>query len=296
MTITHEHPSADHVAPDAFRIRRVAGLIGAEISGVDLAADLDDGTIGLIRTALLEHKVVLTTAHPTVPSLEDQPNVLDLDYSRTANRANVWHTDVTFVDRPPFGSVLRAITIPPYGGDTIWANTVAAYQSLPEHLRALADSLRVVHGNAFDYVKLSEASPGYQQYAAQFASIEFETEHPVVAVHPETGERALLLGGFARTIRGLSPSESADLLRIFHAHVTKPEHTVRWTWREGDVAFWDNRSTQHYAVADYGDQPRRLQRITIAGHLPIGVDGRRSQSLKGDSTHYTPAADPVPVG
>lgn len=317
MTLTDPTTAPTRSTVVELDVRPVAGTLGAEIHGVDLTADLDDATIAAIRSALLRHRVVffrgqhgldadgqarfaarfgpLTTAHPTVPSLEDQPAVLDLDYSRSASRANVWHTDVTFVDRPPFGSVLRSITIPPYGGDTIWADTVAAYADLPEQLRAFADTLRVVHGNAFDYVKLTEATDAYQRYAAQFASIEFETEHPVVSIHPETGERALLLGGFARTIRGLSPSESFDLLRTFHAHVTKPEHTVRWRWREGDVAFWDNRSTQHYAVADYGDRPRRLQRITIAGHLPIGVDGRRSVALKGDSSHYTPGIDPVVV-
>jgi taurine dioxygenase len=310
MTTLDLSPTTTDESPLA--IRRVAGRIGAEISGVDLAADLDDSTIAAIRTALLRHKVVffrdqhdldangharfaarfgpLTTAHPTVPAHPDHPHVLDLDYSRSASRANVWHTDVTFVDRPPLGSVLRAVTIPEYGGDTVWANTVAAYELLPEHLRLLADHLRVVHTNAFDYAALSQRSDAYKQYAAVFASTVFETEHPVVRVHPETGERSLLLGGFARQLRGLGAAESADLLRIFHAAVTSLENTVRWQWREGDVAFWDNRSTQHYAIADYGDQPRHLQRITIAGDLPVGVDGRVSESVQGDSSAYTPEA------
>jgi taurine dioxygenase len=293
-------------------IEPVAGAIGAIVGGVDLADDLGDDVIAAIRDALLGHRVIffrdqqrldaaaharfagrfgpLTTAHPTVPALDEHPNVLDLDYSRSASRANVWHTDVTFVDRPPLGSVLRAVTIPDVGGDTVWANTVAAYDDLPTHLREFADSLRVVHSNAFDYALLSDRTEAYQQYAAVFASTVFETEHPVVQVHPETGERALLLGGFARHLRGLASGESADLLRIFHQHVTKLEHTVRWRWREGDVAFWDNRSTQHYAIADYGDRPRRLQRITIAGDLPVGVDGTPSEVIRGDSSTYTPEA------
>lgn len=304
MTITSTPTSLD--------LRYVAGRIGAEIGGVDLAADLDDRTIADIRLALLRHKVIffrdqhrldaagqarfaarfgaLTTAHPTVPSLPDHPHVLDLDYSRSASRANQWHTDVTFVDRPPLGSVLRAVTIPPVGGDTVWANTVTAYERLPVALKTLADSLRVVHSNAFDYAALTQASPEYQKYAAQFASTVYETEHPVVSVHPETGERTLLLGSFARSIRGLSQAEGHDVLRTLQAHVTTLENTVRWQWREGDVAFWDNRATQHYAIADYGDQPRRVQRITIGGHLPVGVDGRPSVVIRGDSTHYTPAA------
>ncbi len=112
----------------------------------------------------------------------------------------------------------------------------------------------------------------------------------MVSVHPETGERALLLGGFARSIRGLSAPEGHDVIRTLQAHVTTLENTVRWQWRDGDVAFWDNRATQHYAIADYGDRARRVQRITVGGHLPVGVDGRHSEIIRGDSTHYTPAA------
>ena len=294
-----------------FDIRPVAGRIGAEIVGVDLTADLDDTVIAEIRAALLQWKVVffrgqqalgpdghvrfaarfgeLTTAHPTVPSLPDQPNILDLDYSRSPSRANNWHTDVTFVDRPPLGSVLRAVVIPPYGGDTVWANSVTAYADLPVHLRALADTLRAVHTNVHDYATAQKFSPEQRKAADVFASQAFETEHPVVRVHPETGEQGLYIGGFARTITGLSSAESTDLLRILQSYVTTPENTVRWRWQPGDVAFWDNRATQHYAVADYGDLPRRVQRITLAGDVPVGADGRESTSLRGDSTHYTPA-------
>jgi taurine dioxygenase len=293
-------------------IEQVAGSIGAIAHDVDLASDLSDQVIADIRVALLSHRVLffrdqhqldadaqarfaarfgpLTTAHPTVPALEEHPHVLDLDYSRSASRANVWHTDVTFVDRPPFGSILRAVTIPDVGGDTVWANTVAAYEHLPADLQRFADGLRVVHSNAFDYAALTDRSEAHQQYAAVFTSTVYETEHPVVRVHPETGERALLIGGFARHIRGLGSSESADLLRILQHHVTTLEHTVRWKWRAGDVAFWDNRSTQHYAIADYGDRSRRLQRITVAGEVPVGVDGRESVSIRGDSSPYTPVA------
>ncbi len=107
-------------------------------------------------------------------------------------------------------------------------------------------------------------------------------------VHPESGERGLFIGGFVRQIQGLSTTESDDILRLLQSYVTRPENTVGWRWKVGDVAFWDNRATQHYAIADYGNQPRRVQRVTIAGDLPVGIEGKHSQAIKGDSSTYTP--------
>jgi taurine dioxygenase len=234
----------------------------------------------------------LTIAHPTVESIEGEPNVFELD-SADGGRANHWHTDVTFTDRPPTASVLRSVTIPPYGGDTIWANTVSAYEGLPESLRVLADGLRAIHTNQFDYGRKLERDRSGQpagKRADQFTSLIFETEHPIVRVHPETGARSLLLGGFARQIVGLSSGESADLIRVLQSHVTRPENTVRWNWRVGDVAVWDNRATQHYAIDDYGDQRRRSQRVTVAGGIPIGIDGRPSIALVGDASFYSAVA------
>lgn len=295
----------------SFEVKPIAGRIGAKIIGVDLSADLSDAVIQEIRQALVQYKVIffrgqtldadgqvafarrfgeVTIAHPTVPSLPGHPEVLDLDYGRTAARANNWHTDVTFVDRPPLGSVLRAIEIPPAGGDTIWANSVTAYQDLPDHLRNLADRLWAVHSNAYDYaeaaVNLSEELKAYRKV---FTSTVYESLHPMVRVHPESGERGLFIGGFVRQIQGLSTTESDDIVRLLQSYVTRPENTVRWRWKVGDVAFWDNRATQHYAIADYGNQPRRVQRVTIAGDLPVGIDGKQSQSVKGDSAAYTPS-------
>jgi alpha-ketoglutarate-dependent sulfate ester dioxygenase len=292
-----------------FDLRPVAGRIGAELLGVDLSAYLSDDLIHEIRQALVQYKVIffrdqsldadgqvafarrfgdLTTAHPTLPALAERPEVLDLDYGRTATRANQWHTDVTFVDRPPLGSILRAIEIPPVGGDTIWANSVTAYQDLPPHLQVLADQLWAVHTNAYDYVEAATAlSDEVKAYHKVFTSTEYETLHPVVRVHPESGERGLFIGGFVRQIQGLSMTESADLLRLLQSYVTRPENTVRWRWQVGDVAFWDNRATQHYAIYDYNGQPRRVQRVTIVGDRPFSIDGRFSEAIKGDSSVYT---------
>jgi alpha-ketoglutarate-dependent sulfate ester dioxygenase len=184
--------------------------------------------------------------------------------------------------------MLRAVVIPEVGGDTLWANTVTAYASLPAELRDLADRLRVVHTNAYDYAAGIPVN-GDAVVAAhrrQFVSTVFKTEHPAVRVHPETAERSLLLGGFAHSINGFSPQASRDLIRILQQYVITPEHTVRWHWRVGDLAIWDNRATQHYAIYDYAPAHRRGERVTVAGPVPVGVDGRPSVSLEGDAAGY----------
>lgn len=291
-----------------FDLSPVSGRIGAAILGVDLNTGLSDVLIQEIRQALVQYKVLffrrqsldaagqiafarrfgeITTAHPTLPPFTEHNEVLDLDYGRTATRSNEWHTDVTFVDRPPLGSILRAIEIPPVGGDTVWANTVAAYQDLPAHLRRLADQLWAVHSNVYDYTEAAVTqSEAMQAYREVFTSTVYETLHPVVRVHPESGERGLFIGGFVQQIQGLSATESKDLIRLLQAHVTRLENTVRWRWQVGDVAFWDNRTTQHYAIYDYDGQPRRVQRVTIVGDLPVSVDGKHSRAIKGDSSAY----------
>ncbi|EFA72187.1 TauD/TfdA family dioxygenase [Cylindrospermopsis raciborskii] len=299
------------------KIKPIAGRIGAKILEIDLQENLSDAIISEIRRALVEYKVIffrnqhlsaenqidfarrfgeITTAHPTVPSLTGHPEILDLDYGKTAARANNWHTDVTFVDRPPLGSILRALEIPAYGGDTIWGNSVTAYRDLPEHLRQLADELWAVHSNAYDYaeaaVNLSEDLKAYREV---FTSTVYETLHPVVRVHPESGEKGLFIGGFVRQIRGLSTTESDHIIQLLQSYVTRPENTVRWRWKVGDVAFWDNRATQHYAIADYGNQPRRVQRVTIVGDVPVSVNGQKSQAVKGDASIYYNKRVPVGV-
>ena len=284
-------------------IERLTGRIGAVIHGIELAATLDDADVDAIESALVEHKVLFfrdqhldpvshvafatrmgtpTRAHPTVPSLPGHEHVFELDSSKGA-RANVWHTDVTFVHRPPRASILNAVVIPPVGGDTLWTNTETAYTDLPDHLRTVADRAWATHANTADYGVLTTAS---DSYTSAFKSARFEARHPVVRVHPRSGRPALLLGGFARRIVGLSSSESADLIRLLQSHVTRPENTVRWRWRQGDVVIWDNQATQHYAIDDYGDQPRRVQRVTLVGDVPRSLDGRQSENLAGDPSAY----------
>jgi taurine dioxygenase len=294
-------------------IAPVAGRIGAQISGVRLGGDLRSDVVTELRQALLTHKVIFvrgqehldeqsqlafarllgepTAAHPTVPSLNGNTHILDLDYSN-GHKVDRWHTDVTFVDRPPLASVLRAIVVPEAGGDTLWANTVSAYEHLPAEVRDLLDRLRAVHTNQYDYARVAASADPERarEYAKVFASTVFETEHPVVRVHPETGERSILLGDFAKRLTGLSPHTSASIIKLVQEHVTEVENTVRWRWAPGDVAIWDNRATQHRVVHDFGDRPRRLHRITIAGDVPVGVDGRPSTVLTGDAAAYSPLA------
>jgi taurine dioxygenase len=232
----------------------------------------------------------LTKPHPTVAG--DGTAVLPIDSEQ--GKANSWHTDVTFVDRVPAISVLRAITLPPYGGTTVWANTAEAYRRLHPALQALAGQLRAVHTNLYDYAadrpQIGGVDVKEEDYRAEFRHLEFETEHPVVRIHPETGEPTLLLGHFVRSFSGLSSADSADLFALLQRQITRLENTVRWTWRDGDIAIWDNRATQHYAVADYDDLPRRLHRVTIAGDIPVGINGDSSVVRKGDASHYSQLA------
>ncbi len=296
-----------------FDIRPVAGRIGAEIAGVTLSGDLPDATVAAIRGAIVSHKVVFfrgqdglddraqeafgrrlgqLVPHPTVPSAAGTEGVLDIDGSR-GERASSWHTDITFTPAYPAFSVLRAAVAAESGGDTLWANTAAAYAELPEPLRELADRLWAVHSNVYDYVgdkvQTHRAKEGLQRYTEVFTAAVYETEHPVVHVHPESGEKSLILGHFVQRLIGFGTSDSQRLLAILQDHVTRPENTVRWRWRTGDVAIWDNRATQHRAIDDYGDQHRVVRRVTIRGVEPVSVDGRRSRLRSGPAPLETAA-------
>lgn len=291
---------------------QVGGVIGAIVGGIRIGGDVEPAALGELRSALLRHRVVflrdqqhatdadqlafaqllgeVTKPHPTVSG--DGKAILPIDSER--GKANSWHTDVTFVDRVPAISVLRAIKLPPYGGTTVWANTVEAYRRLHPALQALVASLRAVHSNLFDYAanrpQIGGVDVKEEQYRDEFRHLEFETEHPVVRIHPETGEPSLLLGHFVRSFTGLRTVDSADLFQLLQRQVTRLENTVRWSWRDGDIAIWDNRATQHYAVADYDDLPRLLHRITIAGPVPVGISGDTSVVRKGDASFYSSLA------
>jgi alpha-ketoglutarate-dependent taurine dioxygenase len=292
---------------------KLGSRIGAEVRGLDLSGDLPAETVAQIRAALNEHKALvfrdanilsdeaqvkfashfgpLTKAHPTVASVEGEENVLPVDSENGS--ANNWHTDVTFVVNPPQASTLRSIDLPAYGGETLIASSAGAYSDLPDELRNFADTLWAIHTNDYDYsVPKNLEHANAEERRKEFTRLKFETAHPVVRVHPLTGERGLFIGGFAQRLRivGLSNTESRDIIRLLQAYVTRPENVVRVNWEPNQLVLFDNRITQHYAPDNYDGQPRKLNRVTIAGDIPVGVDGKQSQALKGDASTYSEIA------
>jgi taurine dioxygenase len=305
------------IARTELQVRRVTGNIGAEISGIRLSDVPSDEMITQIRAAVLKHKVVffrgqhlddaqhiafgqrlgtVTQSHPVVAKDAD---IHDLDYSKkTVDRGNAWHTDTTYLHQPPSFSVLRSLVIPDVGGDTLWANTVTAYEGLPAEWRELADKLWVLHTNDFDYALYArlthdEVGEFLKKYRGGFSSTIFKSIHPLVRVHPETGERSLLLGAFARSLVGFKTRTFEELRASLQEEITKPENTVRWKYQVGDLVIWDNRSTQHYPTYDYGNEPRRVKRITIVGEVPVSVNGEASTAVQGDCSAFNRQTSPM---
>jgi alpha-ketoglutarate-dependent sulfate ester dioxygenase len=303
MTVTHSSALLD-IAP-------TSGYTGAEISGVDLGGPLDAATVAEIRSALLRYKVIffrdqrighaeqiafarlfgkVTPAHPHEENPpEGFPEILPIDsrrYEAQLGRKRTsydssWHTDVTALVNPPAASILRAHILPPYGGDTAFTNLVAAYENLPKGLRDFADTLDARHAFA------ARAAAGSQR-DRKIRQTALVAWHPVVRVHPETGERALFVSpGFTagpRELRGYTPSQSDAILRLLWEEATRTEYTTRFRWAPGSVAFWDNRATSHLAIPDAGHlgHERVLYRVTLEGTAPEGVDGRSSELVSGE--------------
>ncbi|HVZ33531.1 MAG TPA: TauD/TfdA family dioxygenase [Polyangiaceae bacterium] len=294
----------------SLEVRPVSGHTGADILGVDLKQRLSDEEVATIRAALLRWKVVFfreqhltpseqaafarrfgqpTPAHPLRDSIEGHPEVLPIDRrifdeeygDKNARRdINGWHTDVTAVVNPPAGSILRAEEVPPYGGDTTWTNLVAAYEGLSAPFKRFADRLRAVHS-----FQLPDGVAVGTKWRERIEQKPLVSEHPVVRVHPETGERALFVSPtFIRYIVGVTPDESQRIINLFFQQITRPEYTVRFRWQKGSIAFWDNRATSHLGPQDIDhiEHERKLHRITLVGDIPVGVDGVPSRSIQGE--------------
>lgn len=304
----------DHVIPSTDVVKRAA-RIGAEIGNIKLSGDLPDQAIAAINNLLLEHKVLFFRDQGHLDDAEHErfavrwgtltPPVLGVAAQETMSlveidaahgvRGDTWHIDGACMDAYPKICVLRGVMIPPLGGDTIWSNAATAYLDLPPPLRRLADDLWAVHSNVYDFavnVRPSEADK--KRYSEFVAETRFETEHPVVRVHPETGERTLVLGIYLRRFVDIPKYDGQKLFDLLESHITAPENTVRWNWKQGDVAMWDNRATMHYAVNDYGDQRRLVRRATIDGEVPVSVDGRRS-AVRVKSLKHSPAISSSPM-
>ena len=270
-------------------VRPLSGTIGAEIRGLDLHRALDADTVAAVRRAWLRYKVVFfpeahldpaehlvfarnfgepTPAHPLIPGIDGFPEIFEIDYTAARRRTGTgpreyslergvaWHSDVTFSERPPMGSILNAIEIPECGGDTMWSDQQAAYDGLSPLLKEFLAKLTAVHdaGGAFSAASDQRPPPA---------------EHPVVRTHPETGARVLFVNPtFTSHIKELAVAEGDALLEFLYAHSVRPEYTVRYHWKPGDIGFWDNRCTQHAVAGDFGDRARRIQRITLAGDRP----------------------------
>ncbi|MER9707592.1 TauD/TfdA family dioxygenase [Mesorhizobium sp. M0204] len=275
----------DNVIPRTDVVKCTA-RIGAEIRNIKLSADLPDQTIAAINGLVLEHKVIFFRDQGHLDDAEQErfafrfgklspypegtTPIFDIDSARGDLPSDIWHIDWSCMDAYPKISVLRGVVIPPVGGDTVWSNTAAAYLELPPPLQLLADKLWAVHSFTGAYNRYIRPSSG------ALTDPKVETEHPVVRVHPETGERTLVLGVYVERFVGLSKYDGQRLFDLFESHITAQENTVRWKWKQGDVAIWDNRATMHCATKDYGDQRRVVRRATIEGEVPVSVDGRYS--------------------
>lgn len=272
-----------------FEVAPLTTRIGAEIHGVDLREDLSDEVVAEIRSALLTYKVIFfreqditdeqhiafarkfgdLEIHPVTP--KDQPNreIFRLytrrdgpGYAGKRTGADLWHSDVTWREKPSLGSVLRGRTIPEVGGDTMFADMAAAYEGLSSAMKDWVSTLTAVHdGGGFATIQGRSVEEFHKEFPPQ--------RHPVVRTHPETGERTLYVNvAFCTHIEGLSAKESAWLLDHLYAQAAIPEYQVRFRWRPNSIAFWDNRACQHYAVNDYFPAIREMDRVTIIGDKP----------------------------
>jgi len=272
-----------HVAP-------LTPHIGAEIAGVDLREEQDDATIAEIRAALLAHKVIffrdqdITPAqhiafarrfgtleiHPATPKDQPDPEVLHIAHGpNSKGQENAWHSDVTWRTEPSLGSILRAVEVPPVGGDTLFADMGAAFRSLSPAMQEFCRTLTASHDIARVFARRLGKRPEelHDQYPPQ--------THPVVRTHPETGEQGLYVNtAFTSHIEGLSEKESDWLLQHLYAQAAVPEYQCRFRWEANSIAFWDNRAVQHYAASDYFPAVRRMERVTIAGDRPFYKDER----------------------
>jgi taurine dioxygenase len=280
-------------------VHLLSPTIGAEVRGVDLASELDDDVIAAIRALWLDRLVLffpdqeltpeaqaafarrfgaVTEGHPVEPTLDDHPDVLPIDSVK--DRTNFWHTDVTFMSKPPMASMLRAVVLPPVGGDTMWADTRAAYDTLAEPLRQFCETLVAIHFDPY-YAGVVAAGDGNVWDGTKLERL-WPVEHPVVRVHPETGRSNLFVNPqFTVGLKGFPGPQADAFLRLLYDHMTQPELIVRYRWQPGTLAFWDNRTTMHYGIYDYGDERRIMHRVTLRGDRPAGPAGVSAKLVFG---------------
>ena len=268
-------------------IRRTSGALGAEISGVDLSGALADETIAALRQALVEHQVIFfrdqdltpgqqvafgarfgpLNIHPYVTGMAGQPEVMEIikEPSDKINFGGGWHSDMSFLETPAIGSILYAVELPEFGGDTLFASQAAAYDALSPGLKATLETLNAVHSASREYsAQGTSAQKRGSMQVAEADGYVGEFVHPMVLVHPETGRKALYVNpAFTLRIDGWKTSESKALLDYLFQHCRYEAFTTRFAWTKGSVAFWDNRSVWHFALNDYAGQRRHMRRVTV---------------------------------
>jgi len=268
-------------------IRRLAGALGAEIGGVDLSEDLSDRAIAEIRAALVEHQVIFfrdqdltpdeharfgrrfgpLNVHPYVKGMDGHPEIMEIVKEPTdkINFGGGWHSDMSFLERPSIGSILYAVETPEWGGDTLFASQVAAYEALTPAFRAMLEPLRCVHSANKEYsAQGASAQKRGSMQVSEAEGLAGEFVHPLVLTHPESGRKALYVNpAFTIRIEGWSRRESKALLDFLFEHSHYEPFTCRFNWRPGSVAFWDNRQVWHFALNDYPGQRRHMRRVTV---------------------------------
>jgi taurine dioxygenase len=270
-----------------------AGSLGAVIGGVDMSQELDDEVVAEIRRALIEHLVIFfreqemapeqqlafakrfgtLNQHDQVKGMEDYPDIIEVrqEPSDTRNFGGAWHGDVTYLPEPPMGSILYAKEVPPVGGDTIWSNLYLAYEDLSDGMKALIDPVTVIHTPAIIYgLQSTDWSKDSSVKSAPTAKAHYDTEHPLVRTHPESGRKLFYVsGGYTPRFKDMTEEESTPLIDYLMYQATREPFTCRWRWQKGDVAFWDNRATLHYALNDYAGHLRVMHRVTLNGERPV---------------------------
>jgi taurine dioxygenase len=276
----------------AIEVTRLCRALGAIVSGVDLSEDLPPSVIDRLSGLLIEHQVLFFRnqeispqaqcrfaarfgslhVHPIYPVLPELPEIMLIDTHEGFLPDNDnWHTDVTFSQTPPLAGILAAKRLPSTGGDTLWSSMSAAYEALSEPVRRLLDGLTAQHSVAKSFPpERWQNDPAFKERYERAVAKHPPVNHPVVRTHPVSGRKGLFVNeGFTTHINGLAPRESETLLTFLFAHVGRPEFTIRWRWSVNDLAFWDNRVTQHYAIADYLPERRTMHRATVNGDKPF---------------------------
>ena len=279
-------------ALNGLRFRRISGSLGAEVSGVDVSGEIDDGAIDAIRAGLLEHLVLVfrgqslepgslaafarrfgaLNRHPYVKPLDGHPDVFRIvkEPDDIHHFGNGWHSDLSYSERPALATMLHATELPPYGGDTLFADMRAAYRALSGGMKRMLDGLVGVFSNERTYgPDAARFRQGVKRMEVAQQSTITRVEHPVVRTHPETGVKALYLSPLHTVgFKDMTAEESQPLIDWLCRHATRPEFLCRVQWQPGSLAFWDNRATMHYAVDDFAGHRRVMTRVTLEGDRP----------------------------